>query len=125
LQQSINSAETTLNDIDAQGHSFNWSFRKHNGNGGWLQWQWRCNRAQESAVILPRSLEEWPEPPGRTSQELELSLGCRSGDRHPTTQSGAARRHQHKLPKHCSPGRTAVMFAWYQVDCAATAATRR
>jgi hypothetical protein len=31
LQQSINSAETTLNDIDAQGHSFNWSFRKHNG----------------------------------------------------------------------------------------------
>jgi hypothetical protein len=32
LQQSINSGETTHNDIDAQGLSFNWWFRKHNGN---------------------------------------------------------------------------------------------
>jgi hypothetical protein len=31
LQQSINSGETTLKNIEAQGLSFNWSFRKHGG----------------------------------------------------------------------------------------------
>ena len=31
LQQSINSGETTLKNIETQGLSFNWSFRKYNG----------------------------------------------------------------------------------------------
>jgi hypothetical protein len=31
LQQSINSGETTLKDIQAQGLSFNWAFRNHRG----------------------------------------------------------------------------------------------
>ncbi|MEB3319136.1 MAG: hypothetical protein VKO39_13490 [Cyanobacteriota bacterium] len=31
LQQSINSGETTLKDIQSQGLSFNWSFRNHQG----------------------------------------------------------------------------------------------
>jgi hypothetical protein len=31
LQQSINSGQTTLKDIETQGLSFNWSFRKNSG----------------------------------------------------------------------------------------------
>jgi hypothetical protein len=48
LQQSINSGETTLQDIEAQGLSFNWSFRKHNGY---------CNTDGNGAVTELTNLE--------------------------------------------------------------------